>query len=129
MQDLQEVFNRIKESQKKQKDINSIYKDALEGSQSYQETNDKLKALREKKKSIEGSIRSDFGSEFTKLEGIKMDLKTDKELMSDIAMSQLMKGQTVEVKDEYENDYEPIFSVKFKKSWLNRNSGRLFSSF
>ena len=116
MQDLQEVFNRIKESQKKQKDINSIYKDALEGSQSYQETNDKLKALREKKKSIEGSIRADFGSEFTKLEGIKIDLKTDRELMSDIAMSQLMKGQTVEVRDEYENDYEPIFSVKFKKT-------------
>jgi predicted nuclease with TOPRIM domain len=116
MQDLQEVFSRIKENQKKQKDINSIYRDALASSQSYQETVEKIKGLREKKKSIEGSIRADFGDELTKLEGIKLDLKTDKELLSDIAISQLMKGQTVEVRDEYENEYEPIFSVKFKKT-------------
>jgi len=30
-------------------------------------------------------------------------------------MTKLMKGETVEVKDEYDNTYEPIFSVRFKK--------------
>jgi hypothetical protein len=28
----------------------------------------------------------------------------------------MMKGETVSVKDEYENEYEPVFKVAFKKS-------------
>jgi len=115
MVNLQEVFNRIKESQKKQKEISAMYRDALASSQSYQETIDEYKQLREKKKRIENDIKSEFSAEITKLESLKLDLKTDKELMSDIALTQLMKGETLELKDEYDNEYEPIFNVKFKK--------------
>ena len=31
-------------------------------------------------------------------------------------MTKLMKGESVSVSDEYENEYEPVFSVKFKKT-------------
>lgn len=115
MANLQEIFDRIKKAQKKQKDINSAYKEALAGSTEFQETADKIKSLREKKKRIEAEIRSQFGSEIGELERMKADIKTDKELLSDAAITQLMKGETVEVKDEYDNEYEPVFSVKFKK--------------
>jgi hypothetical protein len=32
-----------------------------------------------------------------------------------MVMSQVAKGQKVEIKDEYETQYEPLFSVRFKK--------------
>lgn len=106
----------MRETKKKQKDIRSAYKDALVTSQEYQEITDKLKTLRERKKQLEATIKADFSGEFTKLDDMQVDLESDAALLSDIAMSQLMKGETVEVEDEYSNKYEPIFSVKFKKA-------------
>lgn len=115
MQDIQEIFSRIQENKKKMKDLKSSYKDGLASSQQYQDISDELKVMREKRKSVESAIRDGFTSEFTKIEDLKIDLESDMELLSDIAMTRLMKGQTVEVKDEYENDYSPTFKVSFKK--------------
>ena len=36
-------------------------------------------------------------------------------MMSDIALNKIMKGETVEITDQYDNKYEPLFSVKFRK--------------
>lgn len=116
MQDVQEIFNRIRETKKKQKDIKTSYRDALLASQEYQEITEKMKTLRERKKQLETTIKVDFSSEFTKLDDMKVDLESDNVLLSDAAMTKLMKGETVEVKDEYDNKYEPQFSVKFKKA-------------
>lgn len=116
MQDIQEVFNRIQENKKKQKDIRRAYKDALENSQEYKEINDKMKTLRERKKQIENSIKESFSSEFTKLDDLKVDLESDMVMLGDISLTKLMKGETVEVVDQYNNIYDPLFSVRFKKS-------------
>ncbi len=116
MQDIQEVFKRIQEAKKQQKDLKSAYNDALKGSLEYVEIGDKLKTLRERKKQIENTIKESFASELTKLEDLKIDIASDLEMLSDIALTQVMKGETVQVTDEYNNTYEPIFSVKFKKT-------------
>lgn len=115
MAQLQEIFNRIKDSKKEQKDIKVIYRDALSTSSEYQNISEELKTLKERKKTIEADIRSQFSKELDKLEQIKLDIATDNELLSDIALTQLMKGETIALTDEYENEYEPSFSVKFKK--------------
>jgi len=115
MANLQEVFNRIQKSKKEQKDIKSMYRDALSNSQVYQKTVEELNELKEKKKKIEDQIKEDFRQEFDKLETLKADIENDNMLLSDAAISQLMKGETVEVTDINDNKYEPIFSVKFKK--------------
>jgi hypothetical protein len=47
---------------------------------------------------------------------MKIDLDSDMEMISDLALNQLMKGETVKVKDEYEVEYDPLFTVKFKKA-------------
>lgn len=116
MQDIQEIFSRMQEIKKKQKDIRNAYKDALATSLEYQEIEQKMKALRERKKQIESSTKQNFASELTKLDDYKIDLESDAVLLADIAISKLMKGETVEVVDEYSNKYEPQFSVKFKKA-------------
>lgn len=116
MQDLQEVFNRMQEIKKKQKDIRSAYKDALASSLEYQEIGDKLKTLRERKKQIENVTKQNFSKELTELDDFKIDLESDAVLLSDIALAKLMKGETVQVVDQYNNTYEPQFTVKFKKA-------------
>ena len=115
MQDLQSIFNRLEESKKELRDIRSAYKEALAGVPSYVELMEELRVMREKKKQIELTVRQEFSNEFTRMEDLKIDIASDQELISDIAMTQLMKGNTVEVTDKYENDYEPVIKVSFKK--------------
>ncbi len=116
MSNLQEVFLRIRTNRQQQKKIKEAYRDALYNSPSYKEVVDELNDLKVKKKQIESDIKEQFSSEFTKLEDMKIDLESDLEMISDLALNQLMKGETVKVKDEYEVEYDPIFSVKFKKT-------------
>lgn len=116
MQDIQELFNRIQTTKKQAKDIRAAYKDALAASGEYVEINEKIKTLRERKKQIETSVKSDFSGEFTKLEDFKVDLESDNTMLADAALTKMMKGETVQVVDEYNNTYAPEFSVKFKKS-------------
>lgn len=116
MANLQEIFNRITEAKKEQKEIKKMYKDALGNSQEYNEVLEKIKVLREKKKSIENSVSDDFSSEISKLETLKLDIENDTMLLSDAALTKLMNGEKVEIEDESGSAYEPIFSVKFKKS-------------
>jgi DNA polymerase III delta prime subunit len=115
MQDIQQIFNRIQEAKKKQKDIRKMYKDALDGVTEFQEIQEKMKSLREKKKRIETTIKEQFSSEITKLEDLKIDLESDAQLLADIALAKVSKGELIEIKDQDENEYEPIFNVKFKK--------------
>lgn len=92
-----------------------MYKDALKNSNAYQDVIEEIKKLKDRKKQIEDNIKDEFRSEFDKLETLKNDIENDNMLLSDAALSQLMSGKPVEVMDTYENKYEPIFSVKFKK--------------
>lgn len=116
MPNIQEIFNNIQKAKKEQKEIKNMYRDALANSSGYQNTLEELKALREKKKKIEEGLRDDFRAEFDKLEVLKADIDNDTMLLSDAALSEYVKGRPVEIVDEYENKYEPIFKVQFKKS-------------
>ncbi|OGH64565.1 MAG: hypothetical protein A2821_01080 [Candidatus Magasanikbacteria bacterium RIFCSPHIGHO2_01_FULL_41_23] len=115
MQNLQEIFSRIQKAKAKQKEIKEVYKDALAGTPEYQELGDKIKTVRERKKQIEQTIREQFSHELTQLEDLQVDIESDNELMSDVALTQLIKGEAIEIKDQYENQYEPVFNVKFRK--------------
>lgn len=123
MKSIQEVFNRISQIKKEQKNVKGAYKDALENSDSYQKISEELKTLKEKKKQAETLIQRDLGAQFQKIEDLKLEMESNKEILSDIALTTIMKGETVEVKDEYGNIYEPVWSVKFKK---NESKARSF---
>lgn len=114
-QNLQEIFARVEKAKARQKEIKTIYRDALTSTPEYEEINDKLKALRERKKQIENTIKENFGSEITELEDLKVDIDSDMEMMSDLALTQLVKGEAISLKDEHDTEYEPVFAVKFRK--------------
>ncbi|MBP9869403.1 hypothetical protein KBC59_02505 [Patescibacteria group bacterium] len=116
MQDLNEVHGRIKQKKDEKKKVNEIYRDALLQSKPYQDLLDEVKELRTKKLRMESEIRSGFTQEIEKMERLALDIKNDVELLSDMALSLVMKGETVEVTDEYDVKYEPVFKVSFKKA-------------
>ncbi|OGF20562.1 hypothetical protein A2316_00420 [Candidatus Falkowbacteria bacterium RIFOXYB2_FULL_38_15] len=117
MKDLQEVFTRLQKTKKKQREINSAYKEALSKTLEHKNIVEELKKLKEQKNRIEQSVKADFKTELDELDGLKADAETDQELLSDIALNTLVKGETVKVTDEDNNDYEPVFNVKFKKTY------------
>jgi len=116
MKDIQGVFDRIREIRKEQKELKEMYKDALVQADKYEEIVEQIKELREQKKQVEARIQAEMGKAYEKLEDLKHEMESEKEMMNDIAISTLMKGETVAVTDEYQNSYEPLYSVKFKKA-------------
>jgi len=116
MKSLQEVFDRIQETKTQQRNIKIMYADALANSHEYQDVVEKMKKLKTIKKEIEDQTKAELGTEWEKLDLMKLHLREDKETLTDIAISTLMKGETVKVTDKSNNDYEPIFSVRFSKA-------------
>jgi septal ring factor EnvC (AmiA/AmiB activator) len=116
MRSPQEIFNVIHELKREHRTIQAMYKDALDSSQEYREILEKLKELKIRKKQIEEQTQSEMGNDSVKLETLKLDIKGHKESLTDVAISTLMAGETIKVTDKDNNAYEPIFSIRFRKT-------------
>ncbi len=115
MQNIQEIFNRIQGKKVERRQIQNQYKDTLDASKEYKDVMEKLRGYKLRKKQIEDQAKEELGSQYEHLEGLKKDMELDKELLADLAISTLMKGETIKVEDSEKNVYEPIFKVSFKK--------------
>lgn len=115
MKEMQRVFNAIKQAQAEQKVIKQVYRDLQANSQPYQTVLEELTTLKEKKKALEVGFQAEMRVEFDKLDELKLDIEGNKEILSDLAFNSLVKGETIDITDEYENKYEPQFTVRFKK--------------
>lgn len=113
---VQLIFDKVTDLKTQAKEIKAIIKYALLGTQEYVDLTEKTKQLRERKKQIEQSVKSDLSTQVSKLEDLKIDIESEETMLSDAVVSKIMKGETVEVKDAFGNEYEVEFKVKFKKS-------------
>ena len=116
MKDLQSIFNHIQEMKKEMKTIKKEYADTLYNADDHELIVEELKKLKERKKQIEIRVQEQMGKRYAELEEMKDEIESEQEMLNDIVMTTLMDGKTVEVLDEYQNRYEPIFNVKFKKA-------------
>ncbi len=116
MNDIQSVFNRIQETKQKQREVRRMYKDALNSSGAYQAITEQLEELKMKKKQIETELKEDAMNDFKKLDAYNMHVKADNELLTDLAINKLMAGENIEIVDEDNKKYEPLFTVRFKKA-------------
>ncbi|MEN9558120.1 MAG: hypothetical protein RL141_489 [Candidatus Parcubacteria bacterium] len=116
MTDLNEIFKRMSEQKKERKRVQAIYKDLLANSKPYQDAVDALADAKAKKLQIESSIKADVPTELDEIDRLTQSLESDKQLLTDLALTKLMKGETVEITDEQDTKYEPVFSVRFKKA-------------
>lgn len=114
-QQLPDVFKRLQDKKKEQRDLKVLYREALATNGEYVQIREELEALKLKKKKIELTVQSDFKEEFDKLEGLKLNIAGDNQLISDLAISQLANGEPIKIIDENQIEYEPIFTVRFTK--------------
>ncbi len=114
--ELNELFKRINDQKKERKKLQETYKDMLANSKPYQDAAEALIDAKAKKMQLEATIRAEFQQEQSELEKLKTSMEADKQLMADLALTKLMKGEPVEITDENDTKYEPVFSVRFKKT-------------
>lgn len=114
--DLQQAFDELSVKKMKLRDLKELVKDAFKNSKEHMELSQKIKELQEKKKTIEVALKEPYANELNQIDELEVDIMAGNELLADAALSLLMKGETVEVKDRYDNVYDPKFSVKFTKS-------------
>ncbi|MBI2484369.1 hypothetical protein HYV71_04260 [Candidatus Uhrbacteria bacterium] len=116
MATIQDTFFRIQDTKKKQREIRSLYREALKKSHSYQEVLTDMQTLREKKKRIEENIRTEYARDLEQLDALVAELKEDHSKLADMVLSSLMRGEIIKVRDTHNTVYNPIVKVAFKKS-------------
>jgi predicted nuclease with TOPRIM domain len=113
MRNIKEIFERIQEQKREQREINKAVREALENSSEYHDVKEHIQRLRLKKMRMEDSARGDLDQ---KMDLLKLNIKEGIQVMSDVALTTIMKGESVKLTDSENNEYEPIFSVRFKKT-------------
>ena len=113
MRNIKEIFDRIQEQKREQREINKTVRENLENSSEYADVIEEIDKLRKKKFRIEDVARGNLDQ---KIDLLKLNIKEGIQTMSDVALTTLMKGESVKLIDDQNNEYEPIFSVRFKKT-------------
>ncbi len=114
MKTVQEIFNRLQEKRREQKSIRTSYKGELAASHEYQRITEDLERLRARKKQYEQSVRSREDGNFKKIDELTFAIRQDAQLLSDIALTSMLKGESVSVQEE-DVEYEPVFTVRYRK--------------
>ena len=112
---LQMLFSKTEETQQKTRQIKAMVKEALEKDENYQKALTELETAREKAKQIELAIKQGFVPDLDNLDALNCDLRSDKEIMADLALEKYRNAEPLEVKDKFGNTYLPTFKVSFKK--------------
>ncbi len=115
MRDIQDIFNELEEIKKEQSAIRKDYSGMLANDGEYEKLKDAYETARIAKKELEISIQSSMGGAYERLEELKTERAALEEMLSDIAMTQLMKGESIEISDKHHNTYEPVYKIRFKK--------------
>ncbi len=116
MRDLQEVFNKRQRIIDDIRRIRKDYRDMLANDGDYARIKDAYDAARREKKNTELAIQASMGGAYEKLQELSDQRRALEEMLSDIAMTQLMRGETIELTDDDHNRYEPQYKITFKKS-------------
>lgn len=114
-QNIEEVYRRLENNKKEIREINKMIRDQMVHIERHKEIIEEMKALREEKKSLENSIKADSQTEIDRLDDLKIEVSTDRELLADLALNKFLANESVEIVDEYDNRWVPFFSVTFKK--------------
>lgn len=112
---MQEVFDEIQEHKQRRKEIAREYRDILAQDQEYQEMKEELATLRDKKKLREQSAQAGMGRLWEEYEQANSDIAELDQMLTDIAMTNLMDGKSIQLKDKNDSEYEPSYKITFKK--------------
>ena len=112
---LQEVYNELRELREERKKIKDAIKDELKHHERHTQVLDELATLKAEKKAIETHVAEQSPKDAQRLDEIAIEIKSNEELLSDLAFNLMMKDESVELTDQYSNRYVPQFVVRFRK--------------
>lgn len=115
MPSLEEVHGRLRVKAREKSELQKAFKDELANNPRYQQIAEQLKVLKEEKKSIENQVWAASSADAQKLDLLALDIKSDREMLSELALNMYVKGETVQIVDEYQARWVPKFAVTFKK--------------
>ena len=118
MQNLKEIFDRIQNAKADRKKKKQALTDVLLQSKPWIEARDKAEAARALMKNGEMEILAPYLKQKEEIEKLSLSIKDDQQLLSDIVLSQMMKGETVAVEDDLDRKWEPEIKVSFKQAKL-----------
>lgn len=114
MQNLKAVFTRMNASKKERKQIKSVIEEGLKQSKPWVDVTEEIRQKKQKRTLITNEILSHYPSEVKRLEELNLSIATDQQMVTDIAMTMMMKGETIEL-ESGEAKWEPKFTVKFRQ--------------
>lgn len=123
MPTLQEVFSRLNAKKKEKSGLQKAFKDELANDPRHAQVVEELKRLREEKKSIEARAWAAAAADAQKLDLLSLDIKSDREMLSSLALAMYAAGKTVEIVDEQNVRWLPEFAVTFKKEDALKEEG------
>jgi GTP-sensing pleiotropic transcriptional regulator CodY len=112
---LQIAFTKADEQNNKLKELKQILKDELESSITYKELTEKMAALTANKKAMIDSVLASNKKIVEQIDNLKLDLESQKQLVSDVALKDYLAGEEVKV-NKKGRIYRPEFSCKFIKT-------------
>ena len=71
--------------------------------------------IKEEMKALEGQLMVTNMVDIDQMMNLKIDIKTDEDMLKDLALSLLMNNEQVELVDKYDNKLIPELRVAFKK--------------
>lgn len=113
MQDIQEIWNRLEEKKQERKELKKMMRNIYMEDEGYQNLFAERQQINAKMKSIRVVIDQNYTDIITKIQDLTIDIDSDKELLTDITTSRVMKGESVVVVDKYEQECFPLFSASF----------------
>lgn len=115
MPNLEEVYGRLKAKKREKGELQRSFRDELAQHPRYPQLVEQLAQLKEEKKAIENQVRAGSSADAEKIDLLTLDIKSDREMLSGIALTMYARGQQVEIVDEQNVRWVPSFTVAFKK--------------
>ncbi len=114
MQNIKEILMRIGEAKQKRREIRKRISEEFAQNSAHVKTSEELVALRGKKQQIETEIMQTMPMEQEQLEKLTASIDDDSQILSDLALSMLMKGESIAIEGD-EMRWEPRISVRFER--------------
>jgi len=92
-----------------------MYKNALENDKEYPSILEDFNTLKSKKVLIESKIKKEMEKDFDIIDGLNGKIQEDERKLADMAIKELVSGNNANINDDWDNEMEPIFKVKYKK--------------
>lgn len=113
MQQAQTIFSKLQKNKKKLAELKKQLNDEYKQNTEYLDVDLRVKTEQKKRAAIRKTIDEQFPDMVNEINDLKIDIASDKEMLNDIILSNYLKGESVELFNEYAQAQLPIFEVKF----------------